>query len=96
MWVLIFKLFKLKAVKGLFGHPVFVPHAREIWTKAYGPNYTKLWAFDQKKKWLTIFDTALATFRKTFLELKQLFDAKLLIWWLPSFSVPKITVVRQV
>ena len=31
------------------------------------------------KKWLTIFDKILAPFWKTFLWLKQLFDAKLLI-----------------
>ena len=29
---------------------VFGPHAGEIWTKSYGPNYTKFWAFWQKKK----------------------------------------------
>ena len=31
-------------------------------------------------KWLTIFNNALTLFWKTFLYLKQLFDAKLLIW----------------
>ena len=31
------------------------------------------------KKWLTIFDKALTPFWKTFLQRKQLFDAKLLI-----------------
>ena len=29
---------------------IFVPHAREIWTKSYGQNYTKFWLFWQKKK----------------------------------------------
>ena len=29
---------------------LFVPHANKIWTKSYGPNYTKFWAFWQKKK----------------------------------------------
>ena len=48
------------------------------------------------KKWLTIFDKALTPFWKTFLYLKQLFNAKLLISRLPSFSVSKITVVRHV
>ena len=43
-----------------------------------------------------IFDKALMPFWKTFLWLKQLFNAKLLISRLPSFSVPKITVVRHV
>ena len=28
---------------------MFVPHANEIWTKSSGPNYTKFWAFWQKK-----------------------------------------------
>ena len=27
---------------------MFIPHASEIWTKSYGPNYTKFWAFCQK------------------------------------------------
>ena len=27
---------------------VFVPYASEIWTKSYGPNYTKFWVFDKK------------------------------------------------
>ena len=26
---------------------MFVPRASEIWTKSYGPNYTKFWAFWQ-------------------------------------------------
>ena len=58
---------------GLFG-----PHAGEIWTKSYGPNHTKFCAFWQKK-WLTIFDKVLTPCWKTFLWLKQLFDAKILI-----------------
>ena len=29
---------------------MFLPYASEIWTKSYGPNYTKYWAFDKKKK----------------------------------------------
>ena len=28
---------------------MFVPHASEIWTKSYGPNYTKFWGFWKKK-----------------------------------------------
>ena len=27
---------------------MFVPHTSEIWTKSYGSNYTKFWAFWQK------------------------------------------------
>ena len=28
----------------------FEPHAGEIWTKSYGPKWTNIWAFWQKKK----------------------------------------------
>ena len=48
------------------------------------------------KKWLSIFDKVLTPFWKTFLGLKQLFDAKIFIQRLSSFSVPKITALRQV
>ena len=48
------------------------------------------------KKWLTIFDKVLTPFWKTFLYLKQLFDAELLIQRLSSLSDPEITVVRHV
>ena len=48
----------------------------------------------EKKKALVIFDEALTPLWKKFL-LKQLFDAKLLIKKLPSFSVPKTTEVRH-
>ena len=43
-----------------------------------------------KKKPKNILDKALTPFWKTFLLLKQLFNAKLLIYRLPSFSVPKL------
>ena len=29
---------------------MFVLHASEIWTKPYGPNYTKFWAFWQQQQ----------------------------------------------
>ena len=48
-----------------------------IWTQSYGPNHTKCCAFWQK--WLTIFDIVLTPFWKTFLCLKQVFDAKISI-----------------
>ena len=48
------------------------------------------------KKWLTIFDKVLTPFWKTFLWLKQLFDATQSIKRLSSFSGPKITAVRNV
>ena len=31
---------------------IFLPHASEIWTNSYGPNYTKFWAFWQKPLFL--------------------------------------------
>ena len=43
--------------------------------------------FDQKAS--TIFDKASTPFWNLFLWLKQMFDAKVLIKRLPSFSVPK-------
>ena len=48
------------------------------------------------KKWLSIFDKVLTPFWKTFLWLKQLFDAKILIQRLSSFSVPKIPSLQHV
>ena len=52
--------------------------------------------FDKKPRFFkTIFDKMLVPFLKTFLQLKQFFNAKLLISRLPSFSVPKITVVQH-
>ena len=44
------------------------------------------------KKSLTIFDKVTKPFWKTFLWQELQFDAKLLIWRLSSFSVPKFTV----
>ena len=50
--------------------------------------------FDKKIVFFNaFFDKASTPFWKTFLQLKQLFNAKILISRLPSFSVPKITVV---
>ena len=58
--------------------------------------------FDKKKKkkkkngfFITIFDKELTPFWKTFLQLKLLFNAKLLIYRLSSFSVLKITALRH-
>ena len=48
------------------------------------------------EKWLTIFDKGLTPFWMTFLWVKKIFDAKLLIQRLSSFSVPKFTVIRHV
>ena len=53
--------------------------------------------FDRKPGFLkAIFDKELTPFWKTFVEMKQLLNAKLLISRLPSFIVPNITVVRHV
>ena len=55
------------------------------------------WKFELfDKKASTIFDKASTPFWNMFLKLKQMFDAKVLIKRLPSFSVPKITVIRHV
>ena len=62
-----------------------------VWTELY-----KILIFLTKKKWLTIFYKVLTPFWKMFLWMKQLFDARLLIKRLSSFSVPKIMVVRHV
>ena len=48
------------------------------------------------KKWLKFFDNVLTPFWKTFLRLKQMFDTRILIQRLTSFSVPKITALRHV
>ena len=46
---------------------MFVSYAGEIWTKLYGPNHTKFWAFDQKNGvFITFFDKELTPFLKTF------------------------------
>ena len=50
----------------------------------------------KKRGFKTIFEKALTPFWKTFLWLKQLVNATLLIYRLPSFNVPNITVVRPV
>ena len=55
------------------------------------------WNFElSDKKASTIFDKVSTPFWNMFLLLKEMFDAKGLIKRLPSFSVPKITVIRQV
>ena len=33
---------------------MFVPHGSEIWTKSYGRNYTKFWAFWKKNRFFKI------------------------------------------
>ena len=56
---------------------VFGPHAGEFEQNRMVQTIQNFVLFD--KKWLTIIDKVLAPFWKTFLWLKQLFDAKLLI-----------------
>ena len=57
-------------------------------------NKMKASAFGQKG--VIYFNKALTTFWKMFLLLKQLFDAKMFIKRLPSFNVPKFTVIQQI
>ena len=55
------------------------------------------WNFELfDKKASTIFDKASTPFWNMFMYLKQMFDAKVLIKRLPSFSVPKIILIWHV
>ena len=78
---------------------MFVPRASKIWTKSYGPNYKKFRAFWQKIKkgvFETIFDKALVPGPfEDVSAAETIFDAKLLISRLSSFSIPKFTIVRH-
>ena len=59
---------------------MFVPHASEIWTKAFGPNYIKFWAFWQKTgSFKTIFDKCVDAILEDALVAERFFNAKLLI-----------------
>ena len=51
--------------------------------------------FQNSAKASSIFEKASTPYWKMFLSLNQLFYAKILIKRLPSFSVPKITVIRH-
>ena len=88
-----------------FHHTLFdtyLDHASEIGTKSYDPKCTFFkvffFFFDKKKPpiFKAIFDKALSSFCKTFLQMEQLFNGKLLIFRLPSFGVPKVMVVQHV
>ena len=62
--------------------------------KTDDPNYTKFWAFLQKAvSHVKHSDISLVPFWKRFLQVKQFHDAKIFKTWLPSFVIPKITVV---
>ena len=81
---------------------MFVPHASEIFSKSYGltPTTWNFELFAKKPGFLkSIFDKASESI-DTILEdvsvAETIVNAKLLILWLPSFSVPKIMVVRHV
>ena len=51
---------------------MFLLHASEIWTKSYGPNYTKYWAFWQKTCFfITIIDTIIGAILKEVSESKN-------------------------
>ena len=75
-------------------HTLFEPHAGKIWTKSYGPNYTKFGAFWQKMVnnfWQSV-DAILEDVSVT----ETVVWAKILIQRLLSFSVPKITALQHV
>ena len=76
---------------------VFGAHTGEIWTKSYGPIYTKFWFFFWRKPDFlkTIFDKVLTLFCKTFVQPKQMFNCKLLTFRLLPFSVAKIMVLQH-
>ena len=68
----------------------------ELELKSDNPNKMKYSAFGLKKKASSIFFYKASTpFWKLVLTLKQLFNAKIVINRLPSFTVPKFTVIRQ-
>ena len=60
---------------------MFVPYASEIWTKSYGPNYTKFWAFWQKTVFFFYnhFWRRVDTILKNVSVAEIIFNAKLLI-----------------
>ena len=77
----------LKSLHTLFDENL-VKFEQMVWSKPY-----KILCF---LKWTTFFDKVLTPFKKTFLWLTQLFDARILIQRLPFFMVPKITALRYV
>ena len=85
---------------------MFAPYASEIWTKSYGPNYTKFWAFltkkekqktkPKKKKKVFFFYNHIMTkcwrhFGRRFCSWNYCLMLELLIYRLTSFSVPIIS-----
>ena len=74
-----------------FSKGYFIPPAGETWTKSYGPNYAKLWAFWQKLE--TIFDNVLTRFWKTFLWL-DFFPMLLILLLMLLFINLKPTVLQ--
>ena len=65
------KLFPITVADADIGSPkslhtflkkMFVPQASDIWTKSYGQNYTKFWAFSQRWVLKKHFDKALTPF----------------------------------
>ena len=71
-----------------------MPQAGEIWSKSDDPNYTKFSAFLQKAvSHVKHSDISLPPFWERFLQVQQFHDAKVFNTRLPSFVIPKITVV---
>ena len=75
---------------------MFVPHASEIWTKSFGPNYTNFELFDKKPVFLNHFGQSVDAILEDVLVAETMFNVKLLISRLPSSGVPKITIVWHV
>ena len=75
---------------------MFVPHAGEYWTKSYGSKYKKIWAVLRKTGifWNHFWQSVGAILEDVSVA-ETIFNAKLVISRLPSFSVLKITVVRH-
>ena len=73
---------------------VFGQHAWKFKPTRTAKNVQNFELFEEKKTGFlkTIFVKALLPFFKTLLSLKQLFDGKLLLFRLLSFSVPKVMV----
>ena len=75
---------------------VLGPNADEIWNQMVR-NVQNFDLFDEKPNFFkAILYKALMPFCKAFQKLKQLFNGKVLIFRLLSFSVPKILVVQSV
>ena len=58
---------------------MFLPYANEIWTKSYGPNYVKFWAFWQNRFFYNHFWQRVGAILEDVSEAELFSNAKLLI-----------------